>query len=590
MNHSRIPRCLFAAIALMVCLTPLLPALEEGEEAAAARTYDSNEKVYCDALWLRVHTEDCPLLFEKEKRKTMTLEEADKAGYRLGEQGQSGRSNCCLVGYKRKHPAKTISDDAIFYGNDLKKNFKHLPGCHRYWPSSADVPHTKKEWEATGFTICGHCIERGPSLITVDVEAWKKLYPNPFVAPEGWQPKPLPVDKLPPKQDLDLLVEQLLGERDSLVNLQFTNPLASVEHFMIIRYFFGGYQLHKAYRATGDKRLLDKMLESARHYHKLATEYPSAAQFKARDPEGMPFMYPMAAWARITLQLARKKPSVVSKQELAEAEAFLKNMVSVLKPTWENDALDPDMGIPQKLANDFRSRAFNRAMNGIGTLSLIAVALEDLQTLKTTKEYQPTIDRYRTIIQEYIKNWWSVGHFCDKVEGQKLFVYPYAASGDHKMVDGCKVYKRAEDTGHYSHTMQGVFLLYESVPELGIDDEFMTAVANAVYRSLTVKVEVQAKGKKVAIMSGHVECPTQARVQPTTRAGDKGHVYSAAPERHYMLEAFRDGMIDALCITLDASKKNAVNSDFDHRTETLLIPYLKALRKDRSLIHLGEKQ
>jgi len=303
--------------------------------------------------------------------------------------------------------------------------------------------------------------------------------------------------------DTKVLIQETLSEPNGIQELQFTDPVATVGNFMMMRFFFpveNWLHFYKVYRATGDKRLLDKLLESARHYHKLSAEYPSAAQQKASDPEGMPFMYSMAAWSRITLQLARKQSGAVSKQEIEEAEAFLKTMVSVLKPTCEgNNSLDPEMGIPQKLADDFRTRAFNRAMNGIGTLSLITVALEDLKALNTTTEYQPTIDRYRKVIQEYIKNWHRIGYLDPNIEGEKHFVYPYAAGDIGKMVDGGKIYRRAEDAGHYSHTLQGLMLLYESTPELGIDDDFMTAVANAVYRSSTVQVEV-GKNKKRCIL------------------------------------------------------------------------------------------
>jgi len=56
-----------------------------------------------------------------------------------------------------------------------------------------------------------------------------------------------------------------------------------------------------------------------------------------------------------------------------------------------------------------------------------------------------------------------------------------------------------------------------------------------------------------------------------------------------MLEAFKDGMIDALCITLNDTKKAAANSEYEKRLATLHSHYMKALRKDRSLIHLYEK-
>jgi hypothetical protein len=564
-----------------------------GDSDVAAVAYDPNTKVYADALWFRVHGENSPDLILKEHKKTMTLEEADKAGYRLGESGQSGRTTTSLQGYKRKHPAKTFTDDTILAGNDEKRHVKHLPGCHRYWPDKSDRRRPLKDWVADGFVVCPHCIERGPSVATVSDEEWAKLgSAQPFVAPAGWVPKPISMTQLPAKEEVDILIQETLAMPNGIQEVQFTDPIATVENFMIMRFFFpveNWLHFYKAYRATGDERLRGKLLESARHYNKLAQEYPSAAQQKASDPEGMPFMYSMAAWARITLQLARKQSSDVSKKDIEEAEVFLKTMLSVLKPTCEGESgLDPAMGIPQKLADDFRTRAFNRSMNGIGTLSMMTAALEDLQVLKETKEYQPSIDHYRKVVREYVKYWFSIGDLVTTPEGEKHFVYPYKPEPNPKMVDGSKIYNRAEDGGHYSHTLQGVMCLYEATPEVGIDDDFMTAVANAVYRSSTVKVQV-GKSKK-PIYSGHIESPTQARVRPTTQDGGRGHQYGAAQDRFYMLEAFKDGMIDGLCITLDEGRKVEVNSGYDKRLATLHAHYIKALRKDRSLVHLFEKK
>jgi hypothetical protein len=563
------------------------------KDEPAAVEYDPNTKVYVDALWFRVHAENSPDLILKEHKKTMTLNEADKAGYRIGETGQSGRTLSSFQGYKRKHPAKTLSDDTILAGNDEKGNVKHLPGCHRYWPEKSHRRRPLKDWVKDGFEVCPHCIERGPSSATVSDDEWAKLgSKQPFIAPAGWIPKPFSATQLPTKEEVEVLIEETLDMPNGIQELQFTDPFATVENFMTMRFFFpveNWLQFYKAYRSSGDDRLRAKLLESAQHYNKLAHAYPSAAQVKARDPEGIPFMYSMAAWSRITLQLARKQNSAVSTNDIEEAEVFLKTMLSVLKPTCDGDSgLDPKMGIPQKLADDFRTRAFNRSMNGIGTLSMMTAALEDLQTLKKTKEYQPTIDHYRKVIREYIKYWFSIGDLVTRPEGEKHFVYPYVPEASPKIVDGCKIYKRAEDGGHYSHTMQGVMCLYESTPDLGINDAFMEAVANAVYFSSTVKVQV-GKNKKM-IYSGHIESPTQARVKPTTRDGGKGHQYGAARDRFYMLEAFKEGMIDGLCITLNEDKKALVNSEYEKRLATLHSHYMKALRKDRNLIHLYEKK
>lgn len=62
----------------------------------------------------------------------------------------------------------------------------------------------------------------------------------------------------------------------------------------------------------------------------------------------------------------------------------------------------------------------------------------------------------------------------------------------------------------------------------------------------------------------------------------------AARERFYLLEVFKDGMIDGQCVTLNAGKREAVTSGYGQRLETLHSHYLKALRRDRTLVHLGE--
>lgn len=45
-----------------------------------------------------------------------------------------------------------------------------------------------------------------------------------------------------------------------------------------------------------------------------------------------------------------------------------------------------------------------------------------------------------------------------------------------------------------------------------------------------------------------------------------------------------------LCNPMNEEKKKAVNSESGKRLATLYAHYLKAFRKDRKLIHLGEKK
>lgn len=550
--------------------------------------YDPNTTVVVDALWMRVHEENCPSLILKEHKDTMTLEEADKQGYRIGESGQSGRGHCCFKGYRRKYPMAVITGDTIVSGNDNKRHRRHLAGCHRYWPSKDHKRMPRAEWEAQGYNFCAHCVERGPSRTTISDEQWQQMGDsNRYEPPAGWEPMPFSWDTLPPKSEIDILANQVLNSGVGIQELPFDDPVARAEQFVTMRFFFpvGNWlKFYKAYRGTGDERILEKLRESARYYNQLSRDFPSVAQSKAYNPEGWSYLYSMAVSSRITLQLARKSPDQVSSEELAEAEEFLTTIAVVLSPALQgNSNLDPQMGIPQPTADDFRQRSYNRAMNGIGTLAMATAALEDLQALQGGSKCQSTITRYRKAVKGYMENFRSIGYFSTEIPGKPIFVYPY--HGTHKkIIDGTKIYGRYEDSGHYSHLLQGLMLVHDATPELGADDEMMTAVANAIHFNNTTKI----KRKNREEWSGHIQCPVSKRVAPQGGENIKRHAFKKGPgsKRFYMLEGFRDGLIDALNTTANESQK--VEAAKNNRVEILHVHYLKALRKDPSLIHLGE--
>lgn len=542
--------------------------------------YDPNTIVYRDALWMRVHAEDSSALIQKDRKETMTLEQADKEGWRIGESGQSGRERSSLEGYRRKYPEKNITEDDMGITQIMKSGRLkwHLAGCHRISMSPDMVPMTQKEAMAKTDLdpyICDHCVERGPSLTMVDMEALRnRPYPPKFTPPADWSPKAFSADRLPSSQEIDMLIQETLALDYSILEGTFKDPLASLEEFMGIRFFFpvaNWLYFYQAYRATGDKRILEALRISGRHYRDLCNNYPDAAQAKARDPEHWTFLYSMAVSARITLQLERKFPNQVSDEEVEEAIDFLKAIVATLKPAVEgNSNLDSRMGIPQDLANDFRSRPFNRASNGIGVIATTAAALEDLKALRGMTALQPTINRYRKCVEEWYKNWKDVGYLARESDGNTYFYYPYAATDRGRMKDGVKLFG-SDDIGHFSHTMQGVMLVYEATPELGADNAFMTAIANSVYHNSTTK-------------NGSIQSPAADKVRPVSRKK-----WNNRPTiRHYMFEAFRDGVIEGQNRWLKGNQKESMNSAYSHRLKTLHAQYMKALRNNRSLIHLGE--
>jgi hypothetical protein len=284
----------------------------------------------------------------------------------------------------------------------------------------------------------------------------------------------------------------------------------------------------------------------------------------------MTFLSTMAISSRLTLQLARKHPDQVSPQEIAEAESFLNTLLATLKPLVEgNSDLDPEMGIPKNLAEDFRKRAYNRAQQGIGTFAMTAAALTDLQAIKNTTKYQSQIDRYRRCVQEYYKNWKEQGCLYTEADGKTYFYYAYAGTGE-KRADGLML-GSADDVGHYGISMNGVMLAHDATPELGPDDDFMTAVANAVYHNSQTK-------------NGSIQCPTADKIKPLSR-----HPWKPNPrDVFYMFEAFRDGVIEGQGFHVGEKKAAAINRGYPERLNTLYAQYLRALREDRTLVHLGE--
>lgn len=113
--------------------------------------------------------------------------------------------------------------------------------------------------------------------------------------------------------------------------------------------------------------------------------------------------------------------------------------------------------------------------------------------------------------------------------------------------------------------------MFEAAPELGADDEFMTAMANAIYHNSTTK-------------NGSIQCPSADKIKPMSRKP-----WGKNPiGMFYIFEAFRDGVIEGQNRHQSAAAKKAAAELA--RSGNNYWDYFKALRKDRTLIHLGEKK
>jgi hypothetical protein len=115
-------------------------------------------------------------------------------------------------------------------------------------------------------------------------------------------------------------------------------------------------------------------------------------------------------------------------------------------------------------------------------IAMAPAALEDLQAIQednrrishrlTATEVHPGI------FQELEEQ----GCLYTEADGKTYFYYPYSGRGAEKREDGLML-GGADDVGHFSHSMQGVMLVHDATPELGADDDFMTAIANAVHHN-----------------------------------------------------------------------------------------------------------
>ena len=115
----------------------------------------------------------------------------------------------------------------------------------------------------------------------------------------------------------------------------------------------------------------------------------------------------------------------------------------------------------------------------------------------------------------------------------------------------------------------------------------MTAVANAVTFSSSHKIK--KKGKEQ--YSGHIQCATRMRVAPTGGQHSGRHSFNGAPgsNHFYMLEAFKDDFLEKLNTPATAEQVATAEKTYEKRLAKLHVHYLKALKKNRNLVHLGQK-
>jgi hypothetical protein len=194
-------------------------------------------------------------------------------------------------------------------------------------------------------------------------------------------------------------------------------------------------------------------------------------------------MYSMAVSARLTLQLARKDPDQVTQDEIAEAENFLKAVVATLKPIYEGkrtsirkwasrriwqmiSEIVPSTG-PQR--DRYAGHGNGRARGSAGD-----------------PKVQPGISHRLTATRSASRNISRTGRAKDactpKRTAKPISTIRTVPGGTTRREDGLML-GGADDVGHFSHSMHGVMLVHDATPELGADDDFMTAVANAVYHN-----------------------------------------------------------------------------------------------------------
>ena len=160
-----------------------------------------------------------------------------------------------------------------------------------------------------------------------------------------------------------------------------------------------------------------------------------------------------------------------------------------------------------------------------------------------------------------------MGCMYTEPDGLTYFYYAYNGTGN-KRADGLMT-GSADDVGHYAHCVMGVTLIWENTEGLGIDDDFMTAIANAVYHNSNTR-------------NGSIQSPSADKIKPLSRKP-----WNKNPKTKLFINgAFHDDLIENQHKHMGAgAMREGAALSRNPRTHW---GYFRALRKDRSRIHMGE--
>lgn len=400
---------------------------------------------------------------------------------------------------------------------------------------------------------------------------------------------------------------------DEMLKRATSNKFPDDESFPHTSFLYGSFTqkcrlYYQAYRITGEAIFIEQLRQYARLMNWILEDRPWLLLPKERRherPEDWVEVIPHEPGApanflghvlsaRLTLQIAVADRSVVTDEQIVEAEALLKVAIHYLESFIQgNSEIDEKSGLPMKVANLVNATPYNQSFMCYGVLGVAAAGLKDLQKFKGDDTHQNTIDLYTRIVQAGVRKFAEQSDVT-KIDGRS-YVFrsysptdPYVSVRDSKtrqrgplIIDGHPVFRYPEDSAHSQSAAWYLALLWETDKGFGVNENLLSGIANT-------HVDYMLRGR--APLTDGTIGPPASILSPWARQALPNQILKPlgkAPLIYAIYLPFHPEIAEA-SRKLNGRSKKEMDGPMG-RQFILFAHYLQALRKNRNLLHLPNR-
>jgi hypothetical protein len=293
---------------------------------------------------------------------------------------------------------------------------------------------------------------------------------------------------------------------DSMLARAKSGELPEDKFFKHSSFVYGSYwdncrRYYAAYRVTGDPAMLEQLRQYKRYMDWILANRPwlvlpaERREPRPQDPVASIPHEPAASSvfighalsARLTLQIARMQPDMVTKTQRSEAEQSLKTIQRYMD-SWvdRNGPMDEQWQMPKVAAQLIRTTPYNQSFMYYSVLGLTATALADLDTLTGDTANADVIALYRRITRRGVDDYIARSNLTE-IGGKSYFFNSYTPKdlynpGRQKgpvRVDGNPIFRYPEDVPHSQSSAWNLVLLWETDAEaFGVTEKLLAAIGN----------------------------------------------------------------------------------------------------------------